>query len=81
LVPVKRLITIQEAKHELKHGSAGFIRSTAGWFVIVLWLAVTWFCATVLGDWHVNGDLDAAIERAWLRLRILVEILAAMSED
>lgn len=34
--PVRKLIQVREAKHELKHGSAGFIRTTSGWFVIVL---------------------------------------------
>ena len=81
LRPVRKLIEVREAKHELKHGSAGFIRTTSGWFVIVLWLAFTWFFATVTGDWWATGDLEGAIERGWLRLRILLEILAAMSDD
>lgn len=81
VMPVKKLIQIREAKHELKHGSAGFIRTTSGWFGIVLWLAMTWFCATILGDWFATGDLDGAIDRGWLRLRILLEILAALGDD
>lgn len=81
LGPVRKLIQVREAKHELKHGSAGFIRTTSGWFVIVLWLAFTWFAATILGDWWATGDLDGALERAWLRLQILLEILAALSDD
>lgn len=79
--PVKKLIQIGEAKHELKHGSAGFIRTTSGWLVIVLWLAFTWFIATVLGDWMATGDLERAIDRGWLRLQILLEILAALGDD
>jgi len=79
--PVKKLIQIREAKHELKHGSAGFIRSTSGWFVIALWLAFTWFVATILGDWWATGDLQRAIDRGWLRLQILLEILAALGHD
>lgn len=62
-VPVRKLIEVHEAKHELKHGSAGFIRTTSGWFVIVLWLAFTWFIATILGDWSATKDLAGAIER------------------
>ena len=81
IAPMKKLIEVREAKHELKHGSAGFIRTTSGWFVIVLWLAFTWFGATVLGDWWATGDLAGAMDRAWLRLRVLLEILAALSDD
>jgi len=81
VAPVKKLIQVQEAKHELKHGSAGFIRTTAGWFVIVLWLAFTWFGATILGDWWAFGDLAGAIDRGWLRLQVLLEILAAFGDD
>ncbi len=79
--PMRKLIEVREAKHELKHGSAGFIRTTAGWFVIVLWLAFTWFAATILGDWWATGDLDGAIDRGWLRLQVLLEILAALGDD
>ncbi len=81
LLPVKKLIQVQEAKHELKQGSAGFIRTTSGWIIIVIWLALTWFVATILGDWAVTGDLAGAIDRGWLRLQILLEILAALSDD
>ena len=79
--PMRKLIQVQEAKHELKHGSAGFLRTMSGWFVIALWLAFTWFGATILGDWHATGDLEGAIARAWLRLQVLLEILAAFSDD
>lgn len=79
--PVRKLIEVREAKHELKHGSAGFIRTTSGWFVIVLWLAASWFVASVLGDWWATGDLEGAIDRGWLRLQVLFEILAALSEE
>jgi len=81
LRPMRKLIEVKEAKHELKHGSAGFIRTTSGWFIIALWLAFTWFVATITGDWWATGDLEGAIGRAWLRLQILLEILAAMSDD
>ena len=81
VAPVKKLIQVREAKHELKHGSAGFLRTTAGWFIIVLWLAFTWFCATILGDWWATGDLDRAIERGLLRLQVLLEILAALGDN
>lgn len=81
LAPVKKLIQVREAKHELKHGSAGFIRTTSGWIIIALWLAFTWFIATILGDWWAFGDLERAIDRGWLRLQILLEILAALGDD
>ena len=79
--PIRKWIEVHEAKHELKHGSAGFIRTTSGWIIIVLWLSFTWFLATILGDWSATGDLAGAIDRAWLRLQILLEILAALSDD
>ncbi|MBM1218791.1 hypothetical protein JQU17_01170 [Ponticoccus sp. SC2-23] len=78
---MRKLIQVREAKHELKHGSAGFIRTTSGWFVIVLWLAFSWFGATVLGDWWATGDLEGAIDRGLIRLEILLEILAAFGDD
>lgn len=81
IFPVKKLIQVREAKHELKHGSAGFIRTTSGWIIIAIWLALTWFAATILGDWSVTGDLAGAIDRGWLRLQIILEILAALGND
>lgn len=78
---VVKIIQVREAKHELRQGSAGFIRGIAGWSVIAFWLGGTWFFATVYGDWFVSGDLDGAMERSWLRLRILLEILAALADS
>ena len=79
--PIKKLIQVQEAKHELKHGSPGFIRTMSGWFIIALWLAATWFFASIIGDWWAFGDLGAAIERSFARLEILLHILAALADD
>ena len=78
---VRKIITIYEAKHELKQGSAGWIRSISGWTLVVFWLLITWFLATIIGDWHVSGDLDGAIDRSWLRLQIMLEIMAALGSD
>ncbi|MEO9682467.1 MAG: hypothetical protein ABJR46_18630 [Tateyamaria sp.] len=78
---VKKLITVYEAKHELKQGSAGWIRSIAGWSMIAFWLMTTWFLATIIGDWGVTGDLDGAINRSWLRLRVLLEIASALASS
>ncbi|MCV3270952.1 hypothetical protein [Roseobacter sinensis] len=79
--PVRRLIRIYEAKHELKHGSAGWLRSLSGWSLIALWLLATWFVATIIGDWGATGDLPGAMDRSWLRLRIILEILIAILES
>lgn len=79
IFPVLRLIRINEAKHELKQGSASFIRMLAGWSVIAMWIGATWFCATIIGDWAMSGDLDGAIDRGMLRLYVLLEILAALA--
>ena len=81
VLPIKKLISMREAKRELKHGSAGFLRSMSGWIIVALWLAFTWFCATILGDWHATDDLPGALDRAMLRLQILLEILAALGDD
>ncbi len=81
IIPVRKLIEVSEARHELRQGSAGFLRSIRGWSVIALWLAATWFLATIVGDWSATGDLEGAVDRSWLRLRILLEILAALTES
>ncbi|MEP4248695.1 hypothetical protein [Tateyamaria sp.] len=78
---VKKLITVYEAKHELKQGSAGWIRSIAGWSLIAFWLMTTWFLATIVGDWGATGDLEGAINRSWLRLRVLLEIASALASS
>lgn len=81
MVPVVKLIKVREAKHELKQGSAGFLRTMSGWAVIAFWLMATWFFATIIGDWGTTGDLEGAIARSWLRLRILLEIAAALGDS
>ncbi len=78
---VVKVIKIHEAKHELKHGSAGFIRSIAGWSLVAFWLMGVWFLSTIIGDWAATDDLAGAIDRGWLRLRILLEIAAALAES
>ena len=79
--PIKKLIQVNEAKHELKHGSAGFLRTMSGWIIIVVWLMATWFFATITGDWWATGDLEGAIERGWYRLELLLIILEALADD
>ncbi|MEL7164269.1 MAG: hypothetical protein AAFY52_09875 [Pseudomonadota bacterium] len=78
---IRKLILVHEARHELRVGSAGFLRTMAGWVVIVVWLLLTWFVATVLGDWGATGDLDGAINRSQIRLWIIIEILAALADS
>ena len=78
---VKKLITVYEAKHELKQGSTGWLRSIGGWSIIAFWLMSTWFMATIIGDWGATGDLKGAVERSWLRLRILLEIAIALMDS
>lgn len=81
MAQVAKMIKIHEAKHELKQGSAGFIRSIAGWSIVAFWVMGVWFFATIIGDWGVTGDLAGAFDRAALRLRILLEIAAALAES
>ena len=78
---IRKIITVYEAKHELKQGSAGFLRSISGWSMIAFWVMGTWFFATVFGDWAASGDLEGAVDRAWLRLRVLLEIAAAIADS
>ncbi|MEO1779476.1 MAG: hypothetical protein AAFU63_11860 [Pseudomonadota bacterium] len=78
---IRKLVMVREARHELRQGSAGFLRSLAGWSVIGFWLLGTWFVATILGDWGYTGDLDGAIARSWLRLQIVLEIAAALAQS
>ena len=78
---VRKLITVYEAKHELRRGSSGFLRSIGGWSLIAFWLMTTWFLATIIGDWAVTADFGGALERSWLRLRILLEIAAALASS
>lgn len=78
---VRKLIAVYEAKHELKRGSTGWLRSIGGWSIIAFWLMTTWFTATIIGDWGATGDLAGAIDRSWLRLRVLLEIAIAIMES
>ena len=79
---VRKLIMVYEARHELKQGSTGWLRSIGGWSIIAFWLMTTWFAATIIGDWGVTGDLGGAVGRSWLRLRVLLDVaIAIMGED
>ncbi len=77
---MRKVVQVHEARHELKRGSAGFIRTIAGWSFVGFWGLAVWFCATVIGDWGTSGDLDGAMARSLLRLEILLHIAAALSE-
>ncbi|ASP21949.1 hypothetical protein ANTHELSMS3_03313 [Antarctobacter heliothermus] len=77
---MRKLVQVHEARHELKQGSAGFLRTIAGWSMIGFWAMATWFFATIIGDWGVSGDLGGAVARSWLRLEILLHIASALSE-
>ena len=74
------MITIYEARHELKYGSAGYLRAITGWGLIFLWLAGVWYVATILGDWDLHGDLDAAMDRSSRRLKVLFHLLVAFGD-
>lgn len=79
---IRKLIEVYEAAHELRRGSAGWLRTIGGWSLVALWALGTWYCATIIGDWGVSGDLDGAVARSWLRLQIVIEIaLAVLDSD
>ena len=81
IAPIRKMIIVREARHELKQGSAGFLRSLSGWIIIAIWGFGTWFFATILGDWWATGDLDGAILRSGRRLELILHILAALGDD
>ena len=81
MAPVIKLIKVYEGHHELKQGSAGWLRTIGGWSIIAFWLMTTWFLATIVGDWAVSGDLQGAVDKSWLRLRILLEIASAIANS
>ena len=37
--------------------------------------------ATIIGDWGVSGDLQGAVDRPSLRLRIIIEIAAEIADS
>lgn len=81
IYPMRKLIAVREAQHELRMGSASRIRQIGGWSIIAFWIMAVWFCATIIGDWGATGDLEGAVDRAWLRLRVLLEIAAALGDS
>lgn len=78
--PAQKLIRVKEARHDLRQGSAGWLREIGGWAIIVAWVLSIWFCGTIIGDWAMTGDLDRALERSALRLQIILEVLAALGD-
>lgn len=81
ILPVRKLITVIEARHELRQGSASFLRGLAGWGIIAIWLLVVWFFATIIGDWGATGDLEGAVERSGRRLEAMLRIIAALLDE
>ena len=81
IAPVRKLITVYEARHELRYGAASFLRGLAGWGFVAIWLIAVWFCGTIIGDWGATGDLDGALERSWRRAEILLRIAAAVMDS
>lgn len=79
--PIKKLIHMHEAKHELKQGSPGFLRSMSGWIIVAIWIVATWFFATIAGDWWMSGDFAGAVERSGGRLELILRLLAAVADD
>lgn len=78
---VRKWIEVHEARREMRAGSPGRMRMISGWSVIAVWLGITWFAGSVLGDWGSTGDLDAALSRSGARLYIVLEFLMALVES
>ena len=53
--PTRRLIAMREARHELKQGSASFLRAMGGWVVVLAWLGAT------MGHMIAFGTLPEAV--------------------
>lgn len=77
LIPMHRMIQRREAQHELRSGSASYLRRTGGLLMVAAWLATLFFAATILGDWGFTGDLDAALGRAGERVALMVRLAAS----
>ncbi len=78
IVPVRKLIQMREARHELKKGSAGYLRIMGRWALVLIWALIVWYLATVLGDWSVSGDFDGAVARSMNRLEAIFRLVVAL---
>ncbi|MDJ0628899.1 MAG: hypothetical protein QNJ44_11615 [Rhodobacter sp.] len=78
---VRKWIEVYEARREMRAGSPGRMRMIRGWSAIAVWIGVTWFLGSVLGDWGSTGDLDSALERSGARLYVVAELLMAFVES
>ena len=77
MLPVVKLIRV----YEVPSWAETWIRTITGWSIIFFWLMTTWFVATIIGDWGVSGDLQGAVDRPSLRLRIIIEIAAEIADS
>ena len=77
LIPVHRMIQRREARHELRLGSASYLRRMGGLLFVFVWIITVVFLSTILGDWGTTGDLEAALDRASLRLGLLLRFAAS----
>lgn len=78
LIPVHRMIQRREAQHELRLGSASYFRRMGGLFFVFIWIITVIFLSTILGDWGATGDLEAAMDRAGLRIGLLLQFAASL---
>lgn len=79
--PIHKIIEMREARHELKQGSAGWIRSLSGWSFVAFWIVGTGAFAGFLADWAQKGDLSMAIAQSGNPLNILSDIAATIAGD
>ena len=77
LLPVHRMIQRREAHHELRSGSASYLRRMGDAILFVTWIIVVLCLSSILGDWAVTGDLDAAMDRAGRRAAVLFKLAAS----
>lgn len=77
MIPVHRMIQRREAQHELRMGSASYFRRMGGLVFVAVWLITVIFLSTIIGDWAVTDDLDAAMDRAGLRIGLLLRFAAS----
>ena len=77
LIPVHRMIQRHETEHELRRGSASYFRRMGGLFFVIVWIGTVVFLSTILGDWAATGDLEAAMDRAGLRIGLLLQFAAS----
>ena len=78
---VRKLTLALEGKYEFKGDSISKRSRLAGFTVFFLWVmfaSVNWSFAF---DWFLSGSIEYAYDRLWIKVYVILEILAALGDD